>query len=227
MARTRTGAELLADLRYLADLEGQTARHPDANLLRELNQSIAAYRREHPDWYSTQITGTATAGTNALTYGPGWDTIDSILRLAVSFPDSTTQVLYPFESRERYDYTTPLLNAQGWPSFYRLEGAQLLVIPTPSSAFAWTAQVLAQQTELTTVTSFDPVRAGGENVVLYDTAIRIATRDQSPRVSALVQLREDAARQLASGDRAPQAARRIDTYGRQRALRDQPWRRYS
>lgn len=227
MARTRTLTELLADLRYLADLEGQTARHPDSALTRELNQSIAAYRRDHPEWYATAISGTTTAGSNTLTYVPGWDTIDSVLRLSVTLADSTVQVLYPYESRERYDYTTPYTQSQGWPAYYAREGASLVVIPTPSGAYAWQGLVLTQPTDLVLgADTWDPVRAGGENVVLYDTAIRIATRDQSPRLTALVSLRADAAQQLAIGERAPRASRRIDSWGRERALQTGPLRRY-
>lgn len=225
MARTMTLTQLLASLRYLADLEGQTARHPDLDLTRELNQSICDYRREHPEWYATQVTGTTTSGSNVLTYATGWDTVDSILRLAVTLPDQTTQVLYPYESRERFDFTVPFWNSSGWPAFYAREGSQVIVIPTPAGAYAWAAMILAQPTDLVNGSDvFDPVRAGGEQVVLYDTAVRIATRDQSPRAGALAQLRSDAAAKLRSGDRAPRAAGRIDTYGRQRSLQALPWR---
>lgn len=227
MARTRTLTELLADLRYLADLEGQTARHPDTALTRELNQSIASYRRSHPEWYATAISGTTTTASNTLTYSGGWDTVDSILRLSVTLPDSTVQVLYPYESRERFDYTTPFTQSLGWPSYYAREGASVIVIPTPDGAYAWQGLVLTQPTDLVGPTDvFDPIRAGGETLVIYDTAIRIATRDQSPRVSALVQLREDQVAQMAQGERAPQPSRRIDSWGRQRALQTGPWRRY-
>lgn len=41
---SRTLAQLRAELRFLSDTEGLTARHPDADLTRRLNAAIRAYR---------------------------------------------------------------------------------------------------------------------------------------------------------------------------------------
>lgn len=40
----RTLAQLRAEVRYLGDVEGLTARHPDADLTRRLNVAVRAYR---------------------------------------------------------------------------------------------------------------------------------------------------------------------------------------
>jgi hypothetical protein len=41
---SRNVTRILGDVRYLADIEGQTDRHPDADLLRRVNASIRALR---------------------------------------------------------------------------------------------------------------------------------------------------------------------------------------
>lgn len=41
---SRTLAQLRAEVRYLGDVESLTARHPDADLTRRVNQAIRAYR---------------------------------------------------------------------------------------------------------------------------------------------------------------------------------------
>lgn len=41
---SRNVTRILGDVRYLADVEGQTARHPDADILRRVNTSIRALR---------------------------------------------------------------------------------------------------------------------------------------------------------------------------------------
>ncbi len=221
-ARTRTLTQLLEELRYLADIEGQTARHTDANLTRQLNQSIADYRREHPEWYATTATGTTTAGTATLpaltTPSVAWDSVDRILRLSITTPDSVTTVLYPYQLDERYDYSLPFDLTSQWPTMYRREGASVILIPTPQSAYTVQVYYLPQQTDLSAGSDvFDPVMSGGEMWVLYDAAMRIAVRDMSPRVTALLQERDDAGRKLAVGARQPGPQRRIDSWGRRSA----------
>jgi hypothetical protein len=219
-ARTRTLTQLLEELRYLTDIEGQTQRHTDANLTRQLNQSIAAYRRAHPEWYATTATGVTTANTAALpaltTPATAWDTVDRIIRLSITTPDSVTTVLYPFETVERHDYSLPYQVTSQWPTMYRREGsASVVLIPTPQAAFPVQVYYLPQQTDLSGANDvFDPVMSGGEQWVIYDCAARVALRDMSPRATALMALREETAKGLATGARQPEPQRRVDSWGR-------------
>lgn len=227
MARTRTLTQLLADVRYLADIEGQTARHPDTNITRELNQSIATYRRARPEWFAQFATGTLVAGQDTLPAPSSpvvaLDTIDNILRLSVTLQDSSTVVLQPFQSLERYDYASPIL-LSGQPVAYRREGANIVLVPKPATATAYQLLYLPQSTDLALGTDvFDPVLGGGEQWVTYDAALRIAARDQSPRAQALAQLRDDTEKQLAQGSRQPEAVRVVDSRGRRWAAAN--WRR--
>ncbi len=63
----RTLAQLRAEVRYLADAESLTARHPDADLTRRLNASIRALRAlvtsNGGEWYIERTTPTTLTGT--------------------------------------------------------------------------------------------------------------------------------------------------------------------
>lgn len=63
----RTLAQLRAEVRYLGDVEGLTARHPDADLTRRINAAIRDYRglitaAGHP-YYIEQTTAATLTGT--------------------------------------------------------------------------------------------------------------------------------------------------------------------
>ncbi len=64
----RTLAQLRAEVRYLGDAEGLTARHPDADLTRRINAQIRAYRAlvtaSGLPYFIEQTTATTLVGTH-------------------------------------------------------------------------------------------------------------------------------------------------------------------
>lgn len=84
---SRTLAQLRAELRYLGDAEGLTARHPDADLTRRLNQAVRSYRAmvtANGLPYFIQTTTAATLTGTTLT-GEAYST--------VPFPTNAEQIL--------------------------------------------------------------------------------------------------------------------------------------
>lgn len=63
----RTLTQLRAEIRYLSDTEGLTARHPDADLTRRINAAIRALRglvtSSGGEWYIEQTTAATLTGT--------------------------------------------------------------------------------------------------------------------------------------------------------------------
>lgn len=223
MARTRTLTDLLADVRYLADIEGQTARHTDAQLTRRLNQAIAAYRRKFRQLYVVSSSVNTVAGTATLALPA---TLDSLERVAITV-NGSTWVIYPATSYERHDYDLGQPSpSDGVPAQYRLEGSSLYLMPTPGGVYAMTLTYLPQQTDLASGgDTFDPVVSGGEDWVVASAALDVATRDQSPRAAMVGGQLQKAERQLA--DSLPRNAgtmRRVDTRAR-RAFAE-AWGRY-
>lgn len=213
MARTRTLTLLLEDVRYLADIEGQTARHSDSQLTRRINQAIAAYRRKYRELFVVSSTVSTVAGTATLTLPTA---LDALERVSITV-NGSTWVLYPSNSVERHDFDVGFTQpADSVPSTYRLEGASLYLMPTPGGVYTVTLTYLPQQTDLATGSDvFDPVVSGGEDWVVAAAALDVATRDMSPRAPMIGGQLQKAEMQLADSlPRNPGPMRRNDTRAR-------------
>lgn len=231
MARTRTLAQLRADVRYLADVADQTARHTDADLARVLNQAISEYRRTFLDYFLTTSTSTTTADVATLALPADLDYLE---RLEIDSGNGVVYVLFPHEGAEARDYDASSFEQRSLPSSYRIEGSTLTLTPTPDSGYTVTFTYLPQQTDFTSDDdAFDPVLSGGEQWVTYWAARYVAMRDLSPAVqgryqtlAAELQRCEASLRRLA---RTPGPGRRVDTRGRRRDVeiesRYRYWRR--
>lgn len=189
MARTRTLTNLLADIRYQADIEGLTQRHPDANLTRLINQSIQAFRLKissagHP-YYLTEASGTTVADTDDYALPA-----DFVALYGVDLVVGSQRIsLEPYSLVERNDYSDPIVPGDGVPVMYRLQGANIRLLPEPDAAYAYTLLYLPCGTDLSAAgDTFDGI-AGWEDWIVLDVARKVLTRDdddeQTPKVERL------------------------------------------
>lgn len=186
MARSRTLQDLLADVRWIADAEGATSRHTDKKLVRALNQSIQAFRlmiSEHSPYY---ITSTTTASSSATVSLAAITDIVAIYGVDVSVSGEMRE-LYPFQLSERNRWESSTTSETGIPTAYRYSGGSLLIRPTPDGSYTYTIWYLPTGTDMTATydaddalatssSSFDGI-AGWEDWIVYDTALRISSRD--------------------------------------------------
>lgn len=187
MARTRSLQNLLSDVRWTADEEASTSRHTDFMITRALNQSIQAFRRMVTrggiDYYEHATSGNLTANVATLT-GPA-DLVE-VTGLDVSV-DGELRDVYPISRSERNDFQ-PGGAQTGVPVGFRIvEDATITLYPTPDAAYAYQLWYLQTGTDLTgtfdangaltaSTSTFDGL-SGWEDWIVYDTALRLATRD--------------------------------------------------
>lgn len=100
----RTLAQLRSEVRYLGDAEGLTARHPDSDLTRRLNQAVRAYR--------------ALVTANGLPYFVTQTTAATLTGTAVT--DETYSVV-PFPSGAEQILGVDVASATGQDDFYPLQ----------------------------------------------------------------------------------------------------------
>ena len=190
MARTRTLALLRADIRYQADVEGETPRHPNAQLNRLINQSINAFRlmisrTGHP-YYLKESTATATTSGTADYALPS----DLIHLYGVDLTvDNRTLALQDYSLIERNDFSTLNLPNTGTPVAFRVHtSGNVRFIPTPDSAsYTYKFIYLPTATDLSSDSdTFDGV-AGWEDWIVYDVAVKLLTRDDEDEQLAKVQ----------------------------------------
>lgn len=83
---SRNVTRILGDVRYLADIEGQTARHPDADILKRVNASIRALRGMVTGRGAPYFLTSTTAATLAATQVSGESYSE------VPYPDTAVQI---------------------------------------------------------------------------------------------------------------------------------------
>lgn len=190
MSRNRSLTNLLADVRYQADIEGLTTRHTDANLTRLINQSIQAFRLKistagHP-YYLTESTGTTTAGTSDYALPA-----DFVQLYAVDLTVGTQTIsLSEYSIVERNDYSSPVVPGDGVPVMYRLQASNMRLLPTPDAAYSYKLLYLPVGTDLSGASdNFDGI-AGWEDWIVFDVARKVLSRDdddeQTPKIERLL-----------------------------------------
>lgn len=133
---SRNVTRIIGDVRYLADIEGQTARHPDADILKRVNASIRAFRgmvtaRGAP-YFLTSTTAATLASTQVS--GEGYS--------EVPYPETAVQIhgvdvessagsgawypLQPISWGQRRNAYTP---GPGYPEYFAIR-----TIPVASGA---------------------------------------------------------------------------------------------
>jgi hypothetical protein len=236
MARTRALQDLIADVRFAADIEGATARHTDQAIVRSLNQSQQALRQLISDhgieYYLTSGGGVMTAGDDRVYPLPG--EIVAVYGVDVLVNEEWRE-LAPFQMSERNALGGAGANAVlGVPTYYRLEGPDLMrVAPAPDSAYAFQIWFLPRPDDLeatfnadgslaTSTAVFDGMH-GWEDWLVYDTALRISARDAGVNDNYELLTAEHAriqARILSQAKKRVRngPVRRVDTRGRRQLV---------
>lgn len=226
MSRTRQLSELRDDVRYLADIERATDRHPDADLTRLINQSVQAWRELVSDaghtFFLTIDSGTTSAGSSTIALAAGYFRVYGI---DVEY-QSEWRELYPYEFAERNKYESAIAGTeQGVPVYYRPRYASTVIdiMPTSDAAYNYRVHGLAVPTDLSNdADTFDGI-AGWEDWVVYDVACKVATRDANvnDNYELLAAERAKIEQRIVSAAGKAQLdkpTRRIDTRGRRRGL---------
>ncbi len=232
--RNRTLTNLIADVRRVADIADETDRHPDANIIRELNQSIQAFRLMISQWCDYYVVSNVSlltvAAGNSVVAGAALGSIARLYGLDVQVAGKWRE-MYPFSlaDRNRYEIT----DATGVPTYWReaastsaaTRSIDIIVMPTPDAAYNLRPWYLAASTDLVAgADNFDGM-LGWEDWPIYDTALRCVTRDAGVNdnfevLQAELGRIEARIRQEAKNLKVPGASYRRDTRGRRMCVEE-------
>ena len=201
MARNRTLAELRADVCAEADIVdgGSGGRFPSALLNRYINQAIQRYitivtGAGGQEWYSKR-TSLATMGTSEVVDAEGWAP-NQYVTLPTAFYQligidivigGSTISLMNFERMERNMFKDAPIwmqgNGKGQPMFYRIMGTNaagahiVQVVPAADAAYQYAIWYVPEITDLVNDSDTFDGRAGFEDFVVYEAALRALRRD--------------------------------------------------
>jgi hypothetical protein len=223
MARTRSLSQLIADVRYVGDIEGATQRHPDDQLTRLINQAIQAFRlmlcSSGSSYYLTRVSGTLTDGDNTLTLP---DDFVRAYGLDIQVGGRWRE-LYAYQHSERNSFEDVWLTT-GPPTYFRERNLDTLdLMPTSDGTYPYRLWYLPTGDDLSEDSDeFDGI-AGWEDWVVYTAAMGTCTRDAS--VNDNYELLADGLTRIqarilmeAGKRKVPSATRRVDTRGRRREV---------
>jgi hypothetical protein len=231
VARNRSLAELIADVRHIGDTEGATQRHTDEAIVRHLNQSIQAFRlmiSSVSPYYLRMDTATLTAGNGFFTIPAHFVRVYGI---DVLLGGTEPRELVPFQFSERNTYRDAW-QTTGPPVYYRERDEDTIdVMPVADITYTLLVWHLPTGSDLADDgDQFDGI-AGWEDWIVYDSALRTSTRDAGVNdnfellTAELGRIQERILKE--SGKRhVPGTTRRVDTHGRRRKLEwASRWRR--
>lgn len=246
MARTRTIAQLVADVRFRSDTEGLTQRHTDAAIGRLINESWQAMREflvDHGEpCYLKQATGNLTAGALAGTsFGALSIPTDAIRVFGIDVSVGGTYLsLEPLPFAARNDASTPgvpqsfFVYNVGTESGATVTAGKIALFPAPDTAYAYSLWYLPAWVDIDVVSFpayvFDGM-AGWEQFVVWDCVVKIAARDDDMRNTFAIatqerELAKAALKSAASSHQRVGPMRRGDTRGRRETTRSlEAWRR--
>lgn len=185
MALTRTLAQLAADVRKFANVQGTTAlqRHPNADVYDYVNRALGSLHRRltaaQPDQrYLSSTSASFSDGTS--TYSLPVD-FDHLIAVEVS-ANGVKRWLVAYEMHEHASLTSPDTDFVGVPFAYRLRGANIDFLPTPESAdytyYLWYVPTPRQfATSGDEAQTFDTINRLDDYVIAYAARI-IATKDK-------------------------------------------------
>jgi hypothetical protein len=182
--RSYTGADLLARIRNLSDTEGQTTRHPDANIYVHIAASAQALRelvsRAGHGYYLSEVSLTTTAHASDLVTGPytGSSYIGRIYAVTATVNGEPLSL-----------YELPIERIDAWgtqegpPVAFRCllrpsdSKEAIRLYPTPDAAY--TVKVLHLPPGASTVGASDTIDGffGWDDWVCWDVAVKLAVRD--------------------------------------------------
>ena len=208
MARTRTLAQLVARVRYQADVEGLTSRHPDSDIRQLINDSWQTLRElvtEHGSPLFLKATsGTMTAGaivpdaSGAPNLEAGFGTINlpaDCLRVHGVDVEVNGQLLplepLPFNSRDDWQdwWGNNRTDAPfgfvvydiGQESTTTVAAGKIALLPAPDEPYSYTIWYLPHWVDISTDSHVFNVYAGWEQWLIWDVVIKIAGRDNDSR----------------------------------------------
>ncbi len=179
MAKSVTLTQLRADCRLWADLREESGNDQfisATELDRLINLSLASFydllvaARGH-EYYQDEDTIAVVSGTSRYNLPA---TFYELLSLTLEWSSTDHEVVVPYE---RINERAVLNNYSTWGNgarkAYRLRGAQIELLPTPTSSVTGRLQFVPVYTTLTNPSdTFDGVN-GWERLIAYDVAIQI------------------------------------------------------
>lgn len=226
----RTLTQLLADVRWQADVLGSTDRHSDAALTTEINRSIRQWRRMISDLGHELFVSTASMVTVAGSEYADMAAAEYAAVYLVTLVDNgRVHVLQPMT----WDMLSVDSDVRGRPARYRIgrnhavtpPGGNMVLRPVPDAAYTMVSYVLPLFTDLATGSDAIETIDGWDDWVVFDVAYRVTVRDgdQGGRGAMLRDLRDGAAERIRSAcaKNVRQPRLRQDTWG---ARRQDTWR---
>lgn len=211
MARTRTLAQLRADVQYRADIVPGSQRHPDANINRLINESWQKMRVLVSDnghqLYLKASSGNLTPGlTSPYAFGTLALPTDLIQLYAVDVSVTSTDVrsLDVISFTERNEWRSVYGSQVGVPtachifnvgteSTTTVTAGTLMIAPAPDLAYAYTLWYLPSWTDVSTDANVFNGYAGWEEFVIWDVVLKLAARDNDMQNTAAIAQGERAA----------------------------------
>ncbi len=227
MARTITTSDLVAAVQWQADVEGAVQRHTPQKIEIALNQSNQAFRlmiSAVSDYYKTKSATLTIAGGDSTIPVPA-----DFVRLYgfdIQIQGRWRELIH-FQFSERNKYEDAWLST-GPPTYFRERSASLVdIMPAADGAYSYRLWYLPTGDELDAATDFDGI-AGWEDWLIFDTALRISTRDadvndnyqylQGEMARVETRIKAEASKRT-----IPKAGRRLDTKGRRSLIEDRNW----
>lgn len=227
MARTISTSDLIAAVQWQADVEGAVQRHTPLKITEALNLSNQAFRlmiSAVSDYYKKKSATLTLAAADETIPIP-----DDFVRLYgfdIQVQGRWREVL-PFQFSERNRYQDAW-NAAGPPTYFRERDASLIdIMPASDGTYSYRLWYLPTGEELSSSVDFDGI-AGWEDWLIFDTALRISTRDadvndnyqylQGEMARVETRIKAEASKRT-----IPKAGRRLDTKGRRGLIEDRNW----
>jgi hypothetical protein len=204
VAQALTGIQLIATVRWRADIESMTLRHTDTIILDEINKSWIALRTKVSDLgsglYLKWASGTLTAGASA---GHSFGTLNlpsdcvRIYAFDVTLPGGEIVSLSQCTLQERNAYRDQWNRPTGRPQFFfvsnigtesttSVTAGTINLVPAPDSAYAYSLGYLPAWTPITNTSyvfdSFD----GWADWVVWDVVLKIAARENDMLQTAAI-----------------------------------------
>ncbi len=185
MARTRQGSELIDDSYKRADLEGATDRTPRTEVLRYVNQGVAAtydllIEARGRTFYAKKpaITITTTASTSRYLFGSGGVANDFYRLSSVRVGGAGGFMLSPFSPQDEPVLREPGVTADK-PTHYEIQPGYIELLPLHSAAIAVVVDYVPHSTDLTDgSTTFDGINGWEEYAVCYAACCMLTKDDE-------------------------------------------------
>jgi hypothetical protein len=240
-ARTVTLANVLADIRFRADVEGQTNRHPDASLIREVNRSHQRLRQilsgSGNDLFLTR-TAPATMTAGAVSADVAFGEVDwpagaeEIHGVDIVYSGRVVP-LRPVSFGARNDFQWETLTSPGRTgvplgfhvysvgaeSTTTVTAGKIQIVPAPDQAYSYVIWYLPAWVDVTNVTHVFHDVHGCMDWVEWDVVAKVSGRDNDAQntYAVAVQERDRVLREVINATSRQQRAGAIsreDTRGR-------------